>query len=113
MIRRAWGVERVGLKYQYVLPTRSEPVNSISLRFRGQDGMGEGGACGSVPASQRRLHGSLRVFHFRHSIVRGDEDVKDISVYLLRELLSQWRLTSYRGFFRRISGRGSLAVRAI
>ena len=48
----------------------------------------EGEACGSVPASQRRLHGSLRVFHFRHSIVRGDEDVKTISVYLLRELLS-------------------------
>ena len=41
MIRRAWGVERVGLKYQYVLPTRSEPVKSISLRFRGQDGMGK------------------------------------------------------------------------
>ena len=40
MIRRAWGVERVGLKYQYVLPTRSEPVKSISLRLRGQYGMG-------------------------------------------------------------------------
>ena len=69
---------------------------------------------GSVPASQRRLHGSLRVFHFRHSIVRGDEDVKDISVWcLLKGLLSQLAVDFLSLLlFRRNSGGGSLAVRA-
>jgi len=33
---------------------------------------------GRVPASQRRLHGSFRVFHFRHMVARGPEDGLDI-----------------------------------
>ena len=33
-----------------------------------------------LPASQRRLHGSFRVFHFCHNRAKGDEAGEDMSV---------------------------------
>lgn len=31
-----------------------------------------------IPASQRRRHGSFRVFHLRHNVVKGDGEGADI-----------------------------------
>ena len=36
------------------------------------------GARESVPASQRRRHGSLKVFHFCHIVVKGEDKGADI-----------------------------------
>lgn len=36
----------------------------------------------SLPASQRRLHGSFRVFHFCHNLAKGDEAGEDMCVLL-------------------------------
>ena len=33
-----------------------------------------------LPASQRRLHGSFRVFHFRHNLAKGGEAGEDMRV---------------------------------
>ena len=33
-----------------------------------------------LPASQRRLHGSFKVFHFRHNLAKGDEAGEDMCI---------------------------------
>ena len=34
----------------------------------------------ALPANQRRLQGSFRVFHFRHNLAKGDEADEDMYV---------------------------------